>query len=111
MDSIEEIVKQLKDVTEDLAKKQEKLTQLSGMLLAFEQQVSPLPPKRSLRHWTDSQKQRILDEAERARRNWGGVKEVCERYKITSAHLTQWRSQLDASDRDLIEGYQEQAST
>lgn len=59
------------------------------------EQAQPQVQEHRKRRWTEEQKRRILQEAAAARaKKWGNVRQVCEKYHITSAHLTQWKHQL-----------------
>lgn len=50
--------------------------------------------RKTPRHWEREEKLAILLEAKAALEKWGGVRSVCEKHKITNAHLTQWKQQL-----------------
>ncbi len=65
-----------------------------NVLAALNQKVVVASPA-TKRHWEDAQKRHIVMEAARAKSSGRGlVSKVCEKYGITTAHLTQWKKQL-----------------
>jgi hypothetical protein len=105
--SIDQIENEVEKAMKELETVRDHLKQLNGRVLDLSDKdrivqvvlkelrgtTKRMRNKRTLRHWTAEQKQRILNEAAEAKGDWGGVTRVCQRYQITTAHLTQWRQQ------------------